>query len=142
MVEYLISRIVKGFQYDPYFKIIFIGYYPECFNKLSDDEQIKLTADNLIHEYTHHIIENKLDIKENDAEKISIFFDAICHLFRDEMLHYKYYELVNKSTNGCKLTLWKDVIKNEGFISLLNYYHIDKRTHGLILKKYNKGFEK
>lgn len=105
MVEYIISKL-HFYTYSFNFDYIGIGANINEFNKLTPNEQIELTSDNLQHEFIHKILMELFD------SKISHLFDCVERFFRNEQLHKRSLNIINDITHY-------DFIKKEGFLEFL-----------------------
>jgi hypothetical protein len=130
MIEYWIDKIEKcgfSFNFNPNSDshIIFIQHYD---NILTDDELSEYISDSLTHEVIHIVIGEMFN------GIVSLLFDSIEYLFRNDVLHKKYLDLLHFKFPETKIQkTYQEVIQTKGYESFLNYYSISQKS--LIIAK-------
>lgn len=130
MIEYWIDKFEKcgfSFNFNPSSdtQIIFIQHYD---NILTGDELTEYISDSLTHEVIHIVIAEMFN------GVVSLLFDSIEYLFRNDVLHKKYLNLLHINFPETRIQkTYQEVIQTKGYDSFLNYYGISNKA--LIIAK-------
>lgn len=131
MIEYWIDKFEKcgfSFNFNPSsdMHIVFIQLYD---NILNGNDLSEYISDSITHEVIHIILAEMFN------SVVSLLFDSIEYLFRNDDLHVKYLKLLHMNYPETKVQkTYQELIKTKGYEALLNYYSISQK-HLIIVKR-------